>query len=226
MGKKRVRILFFGLLAFLLCAGGLLALLYARGSGLPKDGYWSEGRYLRIQNTDLIIFEDPYGGACSMGKADETVSFDGLENGDLIRIYINWIGLTYPGQTVVYAVEKLEDGDFWDLPADELEQLRELGNDPGLPAEGSWITGRYLSGKDSDLIVNGEWNVISMGTADETVSFENFEDGDAIRVYIDYILETWPGQTTVYAMEKAEDAEIPDISPELMAELREMGWIE
>lgn len=96
----------------------------------------------------------------------------------------------------------------------------------GLPAEGSWITGRYLSGKDSDLIVNGEWNVISMGAADETVSFENFEDGDAIRVYIDYILETWPGQTMVYAVEKAEDEEIQEISPKLMEELREMGWIE
>ena len=52
-----------------------------------------------------------------MGKASEAVSFDGLENGDLIRIYINWVGLTYPAQTTVYAVEKLEDGNVWDLPA-------------------------------------------------------------------------------------------------------------
>lgn len=98
------------------------------------------------------------------------------------------------------------------------------GND--LPAEGNWITGRYLKGKNSDLIITGEWNVISMGVADEAVSFDGLKDGDVIRVYIDCILESWPGQTTVYAVEKAENEEIPDISPELMEELREMGWIE
>lgn len=227
MRKKRVRILFFGLLAFLLCACGLLALLlHARGSGLPKDGHWSEGRYLRLGNTDLIIFEGPYGEACSMGKADETVSFDGLENGDLIRIYTNWIGLTYPGQTVVYAVEKLEDGNAWDLPAEELDKLRELGNDPGPSMGGEWITGRYLRGQDSDLIVNGEWDVISMGVAEDTVSFEGLKDGDLIRVYIKEILETWPGQTSVYAVEKLEDGDLQDISAELLEELAEMGWLE
>lgn len=223
--SKRVRkgciiaaaVFLFGLIVILLCSGG---------NDLPKDGHWSEGRYLKGKYADFIIFSD---GAYSMGKADETVSFEGLVDGDLIRVYINWIGLTFPGQTVVYAVEKLEDGTLEDIPAQELDLLREYGHleeEQSLPAEGSWITGRYLSGKDSDLIVNGEWNVISMGVTDEAVSFENFEDGDAIRVYIDYILETWPGQTTVYAVEKAEDEEIPDISPELMAELREMGWIE
>lgn len=226
MGKGRGCVLFCGLLALLLCTGGLLAfLLHTRDSDLPKDGHWSEGRYLKGKYADFIIFSDE---AYSMGKADETVSFEGLTDGDLIRVYINWIGLTFPGQTVVYAVEKLEDGAFEDIPVKELELLREYGHleEQGLPAEGSWITGRYLKGKNSDLIVDGEWNVISMGAADETVSFENFEDGDLIRVYIDYILETWPGQTTVCAVEKADGEEIQEISPELMEELREMGWIE
>ena len=94
-----------------------------------------------------------------------------------------------------------------------------------LPAEGGWETGRYLRGKESDLIITGGRDVITMEAADETVSFEGFEDGDVIRVYIDCILETWPGQTTVYAVERAEDEGTDDISPELMEELREMGWL-
>lgn len=102
--------------------------------------------------------------------------------------------------------------------------LCSCGND--LPEDGGWLEGRYLRGSNSDLIIIGDWGVTTMSAADETVSFENFEDGDVIRVYINAILETWPGQTTVYAVEKAEDEDIQEISPELMEELREMGWIE
>lgn len=119
MGRRSRNILLCGLLALLLCACG---------NDLPEDGWWSEGRYLRGKNSDLIIFEGPYGSTCSMAAADETVSFEELEDGDLIRIYVNWIGLTWPEQTVVYAVEKLEDGAPEDLPQDQLEMLREYGN--------------------------------------------------------------------------------------------------
>lgn len=98
-------------------------------------------------------------------------------------------------------------------------------DESNLPEDGSWVSGRYLRGKQSDLIVTGDWDVITMGVADEAISFEGLEDGDVIRVYIDCILETWPGQTTVYAVEKAEEGDIQDISPELLEELREMGWL-
>ena len=99
-------------------------------------------------------------------------------------------------------------------------------DESNLPEDGSWINGRYLRGKQSDLIVNGDWDATTMGVADEAISFEGLEDGDVIRVYIDCILETWPGQTTVYVVEKVEDGDIQDISPELLEELREMGWLE
>lgn len=108
------------------------------------------------------------------------------------------------------------------FPASE-EQMSTDGQN--LSAEGNWETGRYLRGKQSDLIITGDWDVMTMRAADETVSFADFEDGDVIRVYIDCILETWPGQTTVYAVERAEDEGTDDISPELMEELREMGWL-
>lgn len=95
-----------------------------------------------------------------------------------------------------------------------------------LPKDGWWVEGRYLRGKQADLIVSGEWNVTSMSAADETVSFEGLDDGDLIRIYVGVILETWPGQTTVYAVEKMEDGDIDDISAELLEELGEMGWID
>lgn len=65
-----------------------------------------------------------------------------------------------------------------------------------------------------------------MGVAEDTVSFEGLEDGDLIRVFIKEVLETWPGQASVYAVEKLEDGGLQDISAELLGELEEMGWLE
>lgn len=248
------------LVILLLCACGSDA---SGDSNMPEDGSWVSGRYLRVNQSDFIVTGPT--DITSMSVKNENVSFDGLKNGDEIRVYMGWIGLTWPAQSDIYAVEKVADGDIKDISPELLEKLKDLGW-PGidslmnsdsldgggtgtsgtgqdgnssadgekqsaeygqnLPEDGGWISGRYLRGKQSDLIVTGDRGVITMGVADKTVSFESLEDGDVIRVYIEYILESWPGQTTVYAVEKAEDADIQDISPELMEELREMGWIE
>lgn len=245
------------LMTLLLCACG------GDKSNLPEDGGWVSGRYLRVNQSNFIVTGPT--DITSMSAKNENVSFEGLKNGDEIRVYMGWIGLTWPAQSDIYAIEKVADGDITDIAPELLEQLRELGwpgidslinsdslDDDGtgtseagqdgnpsadsvkpsgeygqdLLGDGGWISGRYLRGKQSDLIVTGDRDVITMGVAVETITFEGLEDGDAIRVYIKYILESWPGQTTVFAVEKAEDEDIQDISPELLEELREMGWLE
>lgn len=248
------------LMILLLCACGSDG---SADSNMPEDGSWVSGRYLRVDQTSFIVT-----GAMditSMSAKNENVSFEGLQNGDEIRVYMGWIGLTWPAQSDIYAVEKVADGDIADISPELLEQLRKLGwsgidslinsdsldgdetvtlgtgedgNSPAdsekqsteygqnLPEDGGWVSGRYLRGKQSDLIVTGDWDVITMGIADEAISFDGLEDGDLIRVYIVCILESWPGQTTVYNVEKVEDGEIQDISSELLEELREMGWLE
>lgn len=96
-----------------------------------------------------------------------------------------------------------------------------------LPEGGSWTNGRYLKGNSADLIIfEGSNTPCDMSAADETVSFEGLTDGDRIRVYLDYIRETWPAQAIVFAIEKTEDGELQDIDPELMESLREYGWID
>lgn len=118
MGRRNWSIIICGLLALLLCACG---------NDLPEDGWWSEGRYLRGKNSDLIICEGPYGSACTMSAADETVSFEPFEDGDVIRIYIDYILETWPGQTIVYAVEKAEDEDIQEISPELMEELRDMG---------------------------------------------------------------------------------------------------
>lgn len=137
MRRRIWKLLFCGLLALLLCACGNDGAggsdmsadggAHAAEGELPEDGAWSEGRYLRSKNSNLIIFTGLYGDVCTMSAANETVSFEELEDGDLIRIYLDCILETWPGQTRVYAVEKLEDGDLEDIPSDKLEMLREYG---------------------------------------------------------------------------------------------------
>ena len=245
------------LMILLLCACG------SDNSNLPEDGSWVSGRYLRVNQSNFIVTGSM--DITSMSAKNENVSFEGLLNGDEIRVYMGWIGLTWPAQSDIYAMEKVADGDIKDISPELLEQLRELGwsgidslinsdsldddesgaSETGqdgnssadsekqsaeygqdLLEDGDWVNGRYLRGKQSDLIITGDRDVITMEAADEKTSFERLEDGDAIRVYIVCILETWPGQTTVYAVEKVEDGDIQDISPELLEELREMGWLE
>lgn len=96
----------------------------------------------------------------------------------------------------------------------------------GLPEEGSWVCGRYLKAKQADMVITEDGDPVAAYIQDETVSFEGIKDGDEIRVYMGAVMETWPAQATVYAVEKLSDGDITDISPELLEQLREMGWLE
>ena len=95
-----------------------------------------------------------------------------------------------------------------------------------LPAEGSWQSGRYLRGRGDANLIIFEGDPCAINVGNDTVSFENIASGDLIRIYMDVIRETWPGQTTAYAVEKLEDGEIGDIDPECLEQLREFNWIE
>ena len=96
-----------------------------------------------------------------------------------------------------------------------------------LPEDGAWSRGRYLNTKDSNLIIfENSLSPCVMSAADETVSFDDLTDGDRIQVYISYIMETWPEQATVYAVEKLEDGDIDDIDSGVLEMLREHGWID
>ena len=122
--KRRIRLFAVNcILLFCLCACGWSG---SGGRDLPEDGAWSRGRYLNTKNSHMIIFENSL-SPCVMSAADETVSFDDLTDGDMIQVYVCYILESWPEQTTVYAVEKLEDGDFEDINSGVLEMLKEHG---------------------------------------------------------------------------------------------------
>ncbi|MCM1542506.1 MAG: hypothetical protein NC121_14775 [Blautia sp.] len=96
----------------------------------------------------------------------------------------------------------------------------------GLPEDGCWVSGRYLRAKQADLIITEGGEPIELHSAAETISFEGINDGDEIRVYMGAVMETWPGQADVYAVEKLSDGGIADIPPKLLEQLTEFGWLE
>ncbi|MCM1305584.1 MAG: hypothetical protein NC305_15935 [Lachnospiraceae bacterium] len=95
-----------------------------------------------------------------------------------------------------------------------------------LPEDGGWVSGKYLKAKQADLIITENGEPIELHTAAETISFEGISDGDEIRVYMGAVMETWPAQADVYAVEKLSDGDIADIPSKLLEQLTEFGWLE
>ena len=90
------------------------------------DNYsYIEGYYLLSSNgTHMIVLDSQ--GPCIISGTDG-VTFNGLTNGDLIKIKTNGILESYPGHVTACSLEKLSDGERGDIDAQTLKQLAELG---------------------------------------------------------------------------------------------------
>lgn len=94
---------------------------------------WLEGRYFQDKNGGNMVFveQDGYIAPTSVRTYDGTswsgYDFAEFENGDRIKILVEMIAETYPGQATVYAIELIEKGSYDDLDAVTLEQLKEMG---------------------------------------------------------------------------------------------------
>lgn len=128
-GKRRGRILIGVCLVLCILAGAFVAC--QTGDDLTDDHWYAEGYYLKCDNGSDVIVMDADGAnpasPCEMTAADEAVSFEGLTDGDRIKVEISMIMTTYPGQTDVYSIEKLSDGERDDIDPAVMESLRELG---------------------------------------------------------------------------------------------------
>lgn len=128
-GKRRGRILIGVCLVLCILAGTFVACQI--GDDLPEDHWYAEGYYLKCDNGSDVIVMDADGAnpasPCQMTPADDSVSFEGLTDGDRIKIEISMIMTTYPGQTEVYSIEKLSDGERDDIDSAVLDSLHELG---------------------------------------------------------------------------------------------------
>lgn len=127
-GKRRGRILIGVCLVLCILAGAFVAC--QTGDDLTDDHWYAEGYYLKCDNGSDVIVMDADGAnpasPCQMTPADDSVTFEGLTDGDRIKVEISMIMTTYPGQTEVYSIEKLSDGERNDIDSAVLDSLHEL----------------------------------------------------------------------------------------------------
>jgi len=91
-----------------------------------------EGLFLLAKNGQpMIVSDDGSGCPCTMTAAVEAITFEGLTDGDRIRIRCLDIMESWPGQIRVFGVEKLSDGERSDISSDILSRLAESGWLPG-----------------------------------------------------------------------------------------------
>lgn len=96
------------------------------GNELADGHFYREGRFLPCVNGSSIIIVDDY-GPITMTPENDSITFDGLTVGDKIKIEVYLIEETYPANAVIYAIEKLSDGELADIDSDLLERLYEMG---------------------------------------------------------------------------------------------------
>lgn len=80
---------------------------------------------------------------------------------------------------------------------------------------------------------NGAYLIVSenLGAATLTpakgvdIDFGDYTTGDKIRITHGVILESYPAQTDLYSIEKLSDGELSNIPADILASLKELGWL-
>ncbi len=76
------------------------------------------------------------------------------------------------------------------------------------------------------LLVSNEIGEVEMNPENNDNSvFDGLTVGDKIRVSHGVVLETYPGRTDIFSLQKLSDGSIEDIPEEKLSQLEEMGWI-
>ena len=87
---------------------------FSTGTCIVSD----KGRYLIVMDKSPVSMHQ---------RSGKNSIFPELDTGDKIFIVHDGVAESYPGQTGLYFILKLSDGDINDVPEEVLTELRELG---------------------------------------------------------------------------------------------------
>ena len=94
----------------------------------PQTDYMvCEGLYLKGKSAHLIIIENEGPVVMHDNTQSDGKIFEGLSDGDKIRISCDAILESYPGSTDIYHLELIENGSLNDINKDTYDQLVEMG---------------------------------------------------------------------------------------------------
>lgn len=97
-----------------------------------------------------------------------------------------------------------------------------------IPSDAAEYKGRFLksTGGDGIIVIDNYGPVVFTYASDDRSVLDTLKDGDAVSVKTGLIMETWPGQTTVYGCELLRKGKRASVDPHTLASLMEMGQIE
>lgn len=183
------------------------------GTFLWVDGdpmLWDGGEYLPIH----------------LLPATEDVSFDGLTTGYYVEVIVGDILETAPPTTQVHRI--VSRNGYWSNPdlTAYVEWLSGMGYTvTEYPVATQILTGYFLPGGSTDLLITDGKEVTCLLPADGyEIGGISLTAGDRVEVTVDTILESWPGQTHLYALRKLSDGDVSDIPADILAKLEEAGW--
>lgn len=87
----------------------------------------SEGFILPCENGSYLLISENMGAVVLNPENNDNSVFYELTAGDIVRVNHGYCLKSYPGQTTMYDIEKIADGELSDIPDDTLKQLEELG---------------------------------------------------------------------------------------------------
>ena len=96
------------------------------GKGVAEERFSHEGIFIPCENGNYCIYIEDEGLIEFSTGIDEDI-FAEISIGDRIRIVHGTVAESYPAQTIVYSIEKIEDGSIEDIPTDILSDLESLG---------------------------------------------------------------------------------------------------
>lgn len=109
-----------------------------------------------------------------------------------------------------------------------LEELPKVSAPKEIPADAAEYTGKFLksTGGDGILVIDHYGPVVFTYESGDRSVLDSLEDGDIISAKTGPIMETWPGQTSVYECTLQKKGKRNDVDPATLASLMEMGQIE
>lgn len=87
----------------------------------------SEGYILPCENGSYLFINEAMDPVVLNPENNDNSVFENLSAGDSVRVTHGLILTIYPGQTILFSIEKLSEGELSDIPEDTLKQLEELG---------------------------------------------------------------------------------------------------
>lgn len=207
---------------------------------LIAQGYTAQiGRIVRYTGGYFFVWQDSYGRwdftVLTKGFGQTDAIPDDLNNGDLVRVYYQYIQETYPSSMPVYRAELLQRGQLGLVDGTTLGNIMALSGDMEMGA--GWAicfdniqTGRlyrmgnewFLIREDKDgnqtgycYLRSASW--LDLGLADD------FQTGDRVEVSGGFFYYTDPPTLPTYRVTLLERGNESDIDPDILRKLTDWG---